>query len=79
MPHLLRFQGRALEGLRARSPRKTSNVKYVIAYDATTGKWAFASYKVIPLGDLDTNGGTTADSNTITVYQFLSATNSGAA
>lgn len=79
-PYFFAFKGARWKAFeQEKIAAETTNTKYVIAYNATNGKWAFASYKVIPTGDLDTNGGTTADSNTITVYQFLSATNSGAA
>lgn len=57
----------------------TSTRRYLLAYNPSNGKFAFGSYTTITNGDIDDATGTIAPANTITVDQFLSATNSGAA
>ena len=57
--------------------RETSATKYILARNNSTNTWAFASYKAVAAGDLDDATGTTAPGNTLTVFKFLSATNSG--
>lgn len=57
----------------------TSTERYLLAYNASTNKFAFGKYTTITNGDIDSDGGTIAPANTLTVSGFLSATNTGAA
>lgn len=57
----------------------TSTRRYLLAYNASTNKFAFGSYTTVTNGDIDDATGTVAPANTITVDQFLSATNTDAA
>ena len=79
-PYFINFAGSRFKAFETQKLAQETNArKYLLAYNASNDTWAFGSYTTIPNGDIDDATGTYTDANTISIDQFLSATNASAA